>query len=432
MVYSGGARSKTLMRSAVVALALVLIGLDFLLGESIFFTWRLTAVAALVAAALAVCVTLVLARWRWTAALFALAAALGLWQGAQPWLAERNVLARNGADIAGIERHFVVGYDDIAAVREQIRDGHVGGIFLTQRNVAGKTAAEIAGEIGSLQSIRRVAGLPPLVVTADQEGGQVSHLSPPLPKPPALSTLAALPPDQQHDAARKIGAEQGAALKAVGVTMDLAPVVDLTPAQASGALDFYTRIATRSISRDPEVVARIAAGFSEGLLASGITPTAKHFPGLGRVAVDTHLFGTSLDATPADLAASDWIPFRAVLDIPGAAVMLSHVALQSVDAGVPVSRSKRVVAGLLRGQWGFDGIAITDDLTMGAVQHAGLCRAVEGALNAGIDLLLVSWDTDKIYPALRCALDALDAGRLDREALARSAQRLDRLSHSGE
>ena len=86
-----------------------------------------------------------------------------------------------------------------------------------------------------------------------------------------------------------------------------------------------------------------------------------------------------------------------------------EVAPAAADTGIPVSRSKRVVSGLLRDQWGFDGVAITDDLTMGAVEHAGLCRAVEGALNAGIDLLLVSWDTDKPYPALRCALDALAA-----------------------
>jgi beta-N-acetylhexosaminidase len=82
-------------------------------------------------------------------------------------------------------------------------------------------------------------------------------------------------------------------------------------------------------------------------------------------------------------------------------------------------------------KWGFDGIAITDDLTMGAIERTGLCRAVEGALNAGVDLLLVSWDTDKVYPALRCALDALDAGRLDQNALRQSAKRLDRFQSGG-
>jgi beta-N-acetylhexosaminidase len=156
-------------------------------------------------------------------------------------------------------------------------------------------------------------------------------------------------------------------------------------------------------------------------------PTAKHFPGLGRVVKDTHLFGASLGTAESDLQARDWQPFRAVLGLPGTAVMLAHVALDRIDPGVPASRSKRIVTGILRDQWGFKGIAITDDLTMGAVEHAGLCRGIEGALNAGIDLLLVSWDTDKIYPALRCALDASDAGRLDPAMLKRSAERLDAL-----
>ena len=208
---------------------------------------------------------------------------------------------------------------------------------------------------------------------------------------------------------------------------DLAPLVDLMP-EGKIHVDWNTRIATRSIAHDPSAVAAVATGFSWGLLDAGITPTAKHFPGLSRVAVDTHLFAAALDAAEPDLQAVDWVPFRAVLGIPGAAIMLSHVALTAADAGTPVSQSKRVVTDLLRDQWGFDGIAITDDLTMGAVEQAGLCHAVVGALNAGVDLLLVSWDTDKAYPALRCALDAFAAGRLNRQMLERSAQRLDRLT----
>jgi beta-N-acetylhexosaminidase len=410
-----------------VALALVVLALGFLIPEPIVFSWRQAAVVALAAFAMAASLTMVLVGYRWIAVLFAAGALVALWQGAQDRIARWEVLGRDTPDVVDIARHFVVGYDDIAAVSELARGAHIGGIFLTQRNVDGRSVAEVAAEIEGLQAIRRAAGLPPLVVTADQEGGPVSHLSPPLPHPPALSTIAALAPADRREAAMQLGFEQGKALKEIGVTMDLAPVADLNPTRAMNGLDLNTHLATRSISSDPNVVATVAAGFSEGLLRAGVTPTAKHFPGLGRVTVDTHLFGASLDAAEIDLAATDWVPFRAVLGIPGAAVMLSHVALDSADAGVPVSRSKRVVTGLLREQWGFDGIAITDDLTMGAVLHAGFCSGIEGALNAGIDLLLVSWETDKIYPALQCALAALDAGRLDRAMLKRSAQRLDRL-----
>lgn len=110
--------------------------------------------------------------------------------------------------------------------------------------------------------------------------------------------------------------------------------------------------------------------------------------------------------------------------------MLAHVTLEKMDAGAPVSGSRPVVEGRLRRQWHFDGITITDDLTMAAAEHTGLCRAVARALNAGVDLLLVAWDTQKVYPAMRCALDALAAGRLDAATLQESAQQLDRLTQA--
>jgi beta-N-acetylhexosaminidase len=424
---AGGSWRALIVRSAAIALWLVLIGLGFFMPDPIVFGWRHALTLAITACALVVGLALLLLGHRWLPILFAAAAVLAVWQNMEPWIARQQVLARSGAEVIDVERHFVVGYDDIAAVRELIGDARVGGIFLTRRNVAHRTVEEVAAEIAGLQDLRRTVGSTPLIVAADQEGGPVAHLSPPLSHPPALSTLAALPLDEQFAAARRIGLEQGRALRTLGVTMDLAPVVDLMP-DKNAKVDWNTRIATRSIARDPAVVATIAGGFAAGLRDAGVTPTAKHFPGLSRVAVDTHLFSAALDAAEADLAAADWIPFRAVLNTPGSAVMLSHVALSAVDAGIPASQSKRIVNGLLRDRWGFDGIAITDDLTMGAVEHSGLCRAVEGALNAGIDLLLVSWDTDKAYPALRCALDALSAGRLSRSMLQQSAARLDRLA----
>jgi beta-N-acetylhexosaminidase len=407
-----------------ISSALVLGGLGLLIQDPIVYPWRPVFSAILVGAAI-VGLAASLPRYPWLAITFLASALLVVWEDAQPVLARRSVLARSGPMTAGVERHFIVGYSDIGEARRLVRGAHVGGIFLTRRNVAGRSVRDVVAEVADLQSIRRVSGLPPLMVAADQEGGPVSHLSPPLPPPPALSSLAALGPIEAARGARQLGMDEGAALRRLGITMDFAPVCDLTPTAPGGAFDWTTRIATRSISADPAVVAAVASGFAAGLAAAGIMPTAKHFPGLGRVTTDTHLFGASLDVAKVDLQASDWIPFRAVLQVPGAAVMLSHVALARVDPGVPASRSRRLVSGILRDTWGFSGIAVTDDLGMGAVEHAGLCRAVEGALNAGIDLLLVAWDTDKVYPALQCALDSLDAGRLDPAMLRASAHRLD-------
>jgi beta-N-acetylhexosaminidase len=413
-----------------VTLALLLAALGLLSGDSMIYPWGTALGVVVIPCAALVGTFLLLARAHRSALLFAAAALGAIWQLAAPRIDEHQVLARTGPEAIDLGRHFVVGYDDLPTIQQLVRRGLVGGIFLTRRNVAGRTIEAVGAEVAALQGLRREAGLPPLIVAADQEGGPVSHLSPPLPPPPALSTVTRLPAAEQSNAARRLGLDVGFQLRRIGVTMDFAPVCDLMPEGAPSVLDWDTRLATRSISADPTVTALVASSFSQGLLDAGITPTAKHFPGLGRVARDTHLFGASLVTKTTVLQGSDWVPFRRVASLAGAAIMLSHVALEAIDTGVPVSSSRRVVAGLLRQQWQFGGITVTDDLTMGAIEHSGLCRAVERALNAGVDVLLVSWDTTKVYPVLRCALAALDAGRLDPAVLKQSGRRLEQLEFS--
>ncbi len=407
--------------AAVAALSLAAAGAT-LLDEPIAFPHRAALALAAVAAGAAFATAV---RRAWATLLAAALAASTAWTWAAPWRDARAVWADlPAARAAG--RHLVVGYGSVDEVRAPSRAGLIGGVFLTRRNVAGRSVEAVAAEVAGLQADRRAAGLPPLVVAADQEGGPVSHLSPPLAPVPALSLLADLPAGERREGARREGEAAGAALARLGVTMDLGPVADLRPAAARAALDLHTRIATRAVSDDPAAAAEVAAGFAQGLAEAGVRPTAKHFPGLGSVAADTHLFGAALPIPRAALEAADWRPFRAVLAVPGAALMVSHASSEALDPGVPASRSRAIVEGLVRGDWGFDGIVVTDDLGMGAAVHPGLCRSVEGALAAGIDLLLVSWDTDRVYPALRCAAMAARAGRLDPATLVRSAARLDR------
>jgi beta-N-acetylhexosaminidase len=151
----GDARSAILMRRAGVASALVLIGLGLLIPEPIVFAWRHTFSLALVASGLTACIVWLLAGHGQVATLFAAGAAFALWQDAKPWIDQREVLGRSGSDIVEIGRHFVVGYEDGAEIRELVRTGRVGGIFVTRRNVAGRRIADVAAEIARLQEIRR-------------------------------------------------------------------------------------------------------------------------------------------------------------------------------------------------------------------------------------------------------------------------------------
>jgi len=215
-------------------------------------------------------------------------------------------------------------------------------------------------------------------------------------------------------------------LAAIGVNQNLAPVLDLRPEPKRNRFDFNTLIGQRAISDDPAVVADIARAYVNGLEASGVGATVKHFPGLGRVRSDTHHFSADLDTPLDELESSDWIPFRKVLAGSKAQLMIGHVTLTAVDPDRAASHSKRVVDGIVRKKWNYQGIVITDDLVMGAIYQRNVCTAVVEALNAGVDLLLVAFDGAQFYRIFTCAIAASAGGRLDAAMLGDSEARLKR------
>ncbi len=219
-------------------------GLSLLIPDPISFPRRLSFSIALIVLAFAAAAVTFIARRRRLAMLLAATAILPVWQDLALALARQQVLADNDPSAAQIERHFIVGYGTLATARELVDQADVGGIFLTRRNVLGRSASDVAAEVAGLQAIRHKAGVPPLIVTAYQEGGPVSYLLPPLPKPPSLPPW---PPSRRQADARplgELGNHIGAQLKSLSVTMDLAPVADLTPGNPPRAFDWNTRIAS--------------------------------------------------------------------------------------------------------------------------------------------------------------------------------------------
>ena len=339
-------------------------------------------------------------------------------------LRKRNVLQTDVAQARSLGRHFVVGYSSFPEVVVLAEKGLISGVYITRHNIAGSTVERLRDEISELQARRRAAGLPPLIVAADQEGGIVSHLAPPLTKLPALSTLASLAPDVRASKAEEFGRIHGQELAALGVNQNLAPVLDLRPDLKRNRFDFNTLIGQRAISDDPTTVADIARSYISGLEASGIGATVKHFPGLGRVRADTHHFNADLDTPLEELEASDWIPFRKVLAGSKAQLMIGHVTLTSVDPDRAASHSRLVVDGIVRKKWNYQGMIVTDDLVMGAIYQRNVCTAVVEALNAGVDLLLVAFDGAQFYRIFACAAAASAQGKLDAATLRDSEMRL--------
>src|SRR3954454_4236680 len=306
-------------------------------------------------------------------------------------LRKRNVLQTEPAQARSLGQHFIVGYSSLSEVAVLAEKGLIAGVYITKHNVGRTSADVLKSEISTLQDKRRAAGLPPLIVAADQEGGIVSHLSPPLTKLPALSTLAGLARDARTERAEALGRIHGQELAALGVNLNLAPVLDLRPESKRNRFDFNTLIGYRAISDDPAVVAGIAGSYVHGLAALGVGAAVKHFPGLGRVRADTHHFSATLDTPVAELEASDWRPFRDVLAGSKAHLMIGHVTLTAVDPDRAASHSRLVVDGIVLKKWNYQGVVMTDDLVMGAIYQNNVCRAVVEALNAAVRLLLVAF-----------------------------------------
>ena len=309
---------------------------------------------------------------------------------------QRSAVLTATPAMQAVGQHIMVGYDDFEEVRTLASKGLIGGVYIARRNIRGRSFADVANEIAALQSARQLAGLTPLIIAADQEGGSVSHLSPVLPAMPPLAALLA--EADPESAARAYGQQQGRGLAALGITLNFGPVLDLKPAVPL-AEDMFSNIAARSIASDPQTVTRIARGYLAGLADAGVQGTLKHFPGLGRITSDTHLHPARLDE-PLSTLAADWVPFRNLSQQHAPAIMLGHVTLPALDAGHAASHSAIIIGDLLRRQWGFKGLLITDDLNMGAVYGQGIGRITREAIAAGVDLVLISYDPRQVHRAI--------------------------------
>jgi beta-N-acetylhexosaminidase len=252
------------------------------------------------------------------------------------------------------------------------------GFILFKRNC--ETPEQVAALTGAL---RDCVGRPDAPVLVDQEGGRVQRLGPPNWRPmPAAARFGAL-------AARDAGAGReavalnarllGDELAACGISADCAPVLDLSYPETHGV------IGDRAFGTSPQLVADLGRAVCDGLAAAGVLPIIKHIPGHGRARVDSHLELPRVKADRADLEANDFVPFRALADAPWA--MTAHIVFEAIDPERPATVSPRVIEDVVRGSIGFEGVIVSDDLSMQALSGS-LGERAQSALAAGCDLAL--------------------------------------------
>ena len=220
-------------------------------------------------------------------------------------------------------------------------------------------------------------------VLIDQEGGRVARLKPPTWRaaPPAarFGELAARDPGAGEMATRLNARLIAEELRALGITVDCLPLLDLRRPET------HTAIGDRAFAADPSLVARLGRAVSDGLLDGGVMPVVKHMPGHGRAVVDSHDELPVVHSDLATLEASDFAPFRALRDAPWG--MTAHIVFPAIDPEHPVTTSARAIAEVIRGRIGFGGVLVSDDLSMSALSGS-LGERAAAAIEAGCDLAL--------------------------------------------
>lgn len=292
------------------------------------------------------------------------------------------------------------GYEAPARILELLRRREIGGFTLFRPwNV--RDPAQVRALTASLQAAAAVQGHAPLLIAADQEGGQLVALGPestPFPGNMALGAIG------DHDLVRQVGFAQGQELLAMGVNVNYGPVCDVNTNPHN------PNVGVRAFGDDPFLVADLAAAMIAGLQAAGVAATAKHFPGNGDSDIDPHYGIPVLSHSHERLELTEFPPFRAAIHAGVRLMMTAHVAMPHLtsDETLPATLSRTIMHDLLREEMGFDGLVISDAFDMAAISQ-GIGQVVDAiaAIRAGVDLLLLPVDAgvqEHILEALQLAV----------------------------
>lgn len=279
----------------------------------------------------------------------------------------------------------------------------VGGIILFSRNI--ESREQIRRLCLDARHYAGSCGQPDLLISVDQEGGSVARLrAPEFFEPPDASGIR-----DQFQAA-ELAETTASELSFLGINMNMAPVMDVAYPESS------TVMGARCFSANPDTVAETGSLVIKHLQQKGVMAIAKHFPGIGRTTLDSHLDLPDLDISLQDLEKSDLIPFCAAIRQQVSGIMLSHVRYTAIDPDLPASLSPAVARGLLRRRMGYCGVTITDDLEMGAIaNYYDISEIVEQIITAEIDVALFCHSLSKAESAYEAFLkDLSDQGGFER------------------
>lgn len=286
---------------------------------------------------------------------------------------------------------------------------HMGGVILFDRNMESPEQVKQLTSDLQAQSNEKV----PLFIGIDEEGGDVVRMAEKLTPPPSQKEIGATGDTEQ---ARTWAIKTAKSLKDMGINVNFAPVADV------GSND------KRSYSTDTNTVIDFVRAATEGYQQENIIYSLKHFPGIGKGKVDSHVDSSNIDASKDTLMAEDILPFKTIIDENEPNdyfILVSHLKYPALDEEYPASLSSKIMTDLLRNELGYKGIIITDDMEMGAVANHNDFRSIGvNAVKAGADIVLVCHEYEHQQEVYIGLLDAVNSGEISQERIDESVKRI--------
>lgn len=294
-----------------------------------------------------------------------------------------------------------------------IQDYKVGGLILYGNNL--ETPQQTVTLMNALMAAN-VNNQLPLFLGTDQEGGKVVRLPGSLKNFPTNKRIGDI---NQSPLSFAVGQLLGEQLTAFGFNLDFTPVLDVNSNPNNPI------IGDRSFSNDPDIVSKLGIETMKGLESKQVIPVIKHFPGHGDTAVDSHLELPKVTKSLDDLNQLELVPFKAAIENGADVVMVAHILLPKIDPQYPSSMSKEIITGMLRDQLGFDGVVMTDDMTMKAItNHFDIGQAAVDSVKAGSDVILIAHEYANVTAAIQAVKAAVNKGEITEDRINDSVRRI--------
>lgn len=299
-----------------------------------------------------------------------------------------------------------------ANTKKLVNQFHIGGIIFYKNNF--NTPAQTIQLVNQLKTEN--SSRLPLFLSTDQEGGRVTRLPGGLTNFPTNEQIGKV---NNREFSYKIGTLLGRELKEFGLNLDFAPALDINSNPNNPV------IGDRSFGNNPEIVSELGIQTMKGIQSQNVIPTIKHFPGHGDTSVDSHLDLPIVNKSLKELKELELIPFERAIDDGADVVMVAHILLPKLDKTNPASMSKAIMTDLLRNKLSFNGVIITDDMTMGSItEHFDIGKAAVESVKAGSDIILVGHNYNNVVKIIASLKRAVQNGEISEQRLNESTERI--------